>query len=855
MHVKMKTKQRSLERGDSAPEAETSLLSVPRPSIQWGERSERLAPLMRHNNLPLVVMCDQQTLPFMETINFNFAQPLLLHMRRTVRKVVAASIFYEQCDGVVVRRQAEGRLLIPEDYKGWFAVLGLPDTVTREKVVPHFRQVAQLALSKCQTFLIGGNQPIGAFYIDTSNGGACKPLPRTLYPGDVLKMGTLYAAETTVKVKSGPFRGKKTVKKEEKFLLCTDENDRDVYLPVEKRGVFYVLTMEGQGMPKIPILRMPDIIARSRFPCIVKLIYGRVPPTPCSFTGTLLLQDSYMETSVIACTMFNVKNIFVDVPIDTDLRFFLAENTREVVGSQAYRSAARLCHEKASTYMRNMKVAYYVENNDRDVAEGDAPREQLSQMKVSSSESLPAHLSPRQSQSSRGRPSIVDEQPLFDPPESTSKTSKSPPVDNDSSLTTTVASNSPTVLRKDKTFYLPDEKEVLPLVQKSLSVPHLLMSTRPLPQTPEESSSGGHYMTMEDNARDRSEVTPLHDLPKTEEPKSECRPPQPPSTLSLSKLPPLPPPPKKCSSQPLIFSPESEEYSSRRERPGSVSSTSDTADYTSHLSPVVSRKLDDRMVRKTSFTFYEGRDSEASASCLVDPDLALSPGLYSDFDPEQHFVLTNADESIYVNLQNIVKLEHASEFYDDRNKQIHVRDGSIRFRNPLNEEVTSEDLFKDPDFGAGPSLPPKPCKNPDSYLHPCTDESSSLESSEASSSVVDDLPLGATFSTLVHQTDGASDSGFQMDSVGSHATSTMTDHSLSNMSVPDLMEALQGLGLKPQTLDQLKQEKIDGKLLVSLNETELRDAVPGLRDIDFKKICMFVSGWRPKLGLERQLHN
>lgn len=83
---------------------------------------------------------------------------------------------------------------------GWFAVLGLPDTVTREKVVPHFRQVAQLALSKCQTFLIGGNQPIGAFYIDTSNGGACKPLPRTLYPGDVLKMGTLYAAETTVKV-------------------------------------------------------------------------------------------------------------------------------------------------------------------------------------------------------------------------------------------------------------------------------------------------------------------------------------------------------------------------------------------------------------------------------------------------------------------------------------------------------------------------------------------------------------------------------------------------------------------------------------------------------------------------------
>ena len=116
---------------------------------------------------------------------------------------------------------------------------------------------------------------------------------------------SLHFYDFNQQVKTKLFGGKKVIKKEEKFLLCTDDKDREVYLPVENRGTFYVLPTEGGGTPKIPIMTLPDIVTHFKFPCVVKLLFGRVPPTPCSFTGTLLLRDSQMESSVISKVLFS----------------------------------------------------------------------------------------------------------------------------------------------------------------------------------------------------------------------------------------------------------------------------------------------------------------------------------------------------------------------------------------------------------------------------------------------------------------------------------------------------------------------------------------------------------------------
>ena len=76
--------------------------------------------------------------------------------------------------------------------------MGPPEEVKPDRVVPHFRQVAQLALSKCESFLIGGNEPVAAVQLPT--GSDRRSQPRLVYPGDVLKMGKIYIGESTIKV-------------------------------------------------------------------------------------------------------------------------------------------------------------------------------------------------------------------------------------------------------------------------------------------------------------------------------------------------------------------------------------------------------------------------------------------------------------------------------------------------------------------------------------------------------------------------------------------------------------------------------------------------------------------------------
>ena len=48
------------------------------------------------------------------------------------------------------------------------------------------------------------------------------------------------------------------------------------------------------------------------------------------------------------------------------------------------------------------------------------------------------------------------------------------------------------------------------------------------------------------------------------------------------------------------------------------------------------------------------------------------------------------------------------------------------------------------------------------------------------------------------------------------------------------------------TVAVLRREKVDGRLLLSLSEEELVDALPGVKKLDIKKILMFSSGWKPK---------
>ena len=86
---------------------------------------------------------------------------------------------------------------------GWFAVLGSAEDDKAERVVPHFSRVGNLAMSKCERFLVGGKEPITAVQTPSPRHGTeGHTQSRMVSPGDVLKMGKLYVGETTVNVSS-----------------------------------------------------------------------------------------------------------------------------------------------------------------------------------------------------------------------------------------------------------------------------------------------------------------------------------------------------------------------------------------------------------------------------------------------------------------------------------------------------------------------------------------------------------------------------------------------------------------------------------------------------------------------------
>ena len=172
----------------------------------------------------------------------------------------------------------------------------------------------------------------------------------------------------------------------------------------------------------------------------------------------------------------------------------------------------------------------------------------------------------------------------------------------------------------------------------------------------------------------------------------------------------------------------------------------------------------------------------------------------------------------------------------------------------------------------GLTSPPRPCGVNDGYLRPCLQQtdrvdylhptenpdalfpvdqpgmsSSMSDVSSRQSGDVDDLPLGATFANFRSP---VSDSGCALESVVGMRVGgggRRTDGSeVSSMSVADLGEALKDVGLMKQTVEILQREKVDGQLLVSLDEDDLREALPGVKSLEIKKICMFVNGWRPR---------
>ncbi|KAK3089933.1 hypothetical protein FSP39_007731 [Pinctada imbricata] len=297
--------------------------------LQFEDGDLSLWEVLRAYPLPVVVQCDTAHCPIpMDRSRFNFdlSQPLLLYRKK-------------------------------EYTKGWFSVLKRNfHNGPIDDLVPHFQEVSEIADSPTETFLIGGDKKVQALQVSTKENGHLVHQQRTLFPGDVLRKGKLYIGEK--KRKSKILRKTKVVT--EKYLMCTDDSDREILLPFDQKGLFYTLTSNSGNVLR-PVMQMSQIVAKKYPPCIARLVYGRIPNTPCSFSGTLRLDRSDLEQSVIAATIVNKRNILLEIPTTCNLKFKVAVTNESLIQNAGYKNSLEICNEKATIYMRHMKVCHTIE--------------------------------------------------------------------------------------------------------------------------------------------------------------------------------------------------------------------------------------------------------------------------------------------------------------------------------------------------------------------------------------------------------------------------------------------------------------------------------------------------------------
>ncbi|RUS83078.1 hypothetical protein EGW08_009164 [Elysia chlorotica] len=332
-----------------------------RLELDFDQRSEPLANIAEI--LPRVVKCDSSTVSS-DSLNlpFNLAQPLLIHSKRSVVKVGARSINWDKEKGRYIDTGDD--ILVPEDYPGWFGVIGPRKNIISDVNIPYYRNIGKLAIANhVRQFLVGGTTFINGFTRVTESQ---RWEPFKISPGEVLRKIGMFDERKVLH--SQKFWGKSKSKEVvHQYLKCSDIQARDILLPLALCGVFYILAEDGDPT-KTPVLSINKILRRykNNFPIVVKLVYGPVPKAASAFKDTLLLTDAVMSNTVIASTMENLRNINLEIPLDNHMKFFIARHSTHLTSSRQYVQALSECEGKAAVYKKSMKVLVGI-SSDRDL--------------------------------------------------------------------------------------------------------------------------------------------------------------------------------------------------------------------------------------------------------------------------------------------------------------------------------------------------------------------------------------------------------------------------------------------------------------------------------------------------------
>ncbi|XP_060076634.1 uncharacterized protein LOC132556265 [Ylistrum balloti] len=316
----------------------------------WSTQSFTLQGIKERFKLPCVVRCCYESCPVdWEDFHFDLSQPLLLHSFRRVQKLRVRCV-HKNASG---QSQEFGPVLvIPEDYDGWFYIMKSDE--------------AQPKVHKTVASLAGG--PV-KFYVASSlsylalNEEPGKKKPHTIdsrhmEAGEILE-GSQTAGTATIR-KMLKVDTEKMLR--EKFLICNDEKDDKMILPLSKNGKFYEIACESEGfMDSDGLRRISYIISKKdNFPFKIRHIIGELPSLSSCYRNVLQCLDVIEEETVLASTLDKMTMIPLELQLDSPFKFKMGLNESQLRKSDNYLEALHMCETDGEAYVRGIKLTFTI---------------------------------------------------------------------------------------------------------------------------------------------------------------------------------------------------------------------------------------------------------------------------------------------------------------------------------------------------------------------------------------------------------------------------------------------------------------------------------------------------------------
>lgn len=211
-----------------------------------------------------------------------------------------------------------------------------------------YRSIRDAALSRVDSFLLGDDTKVTCFQVQGNGMNDSTFVKRDLFPGELLHV--LDSFKRTRIVVTRKMLGNKEAVIEEMYLKCVDPFDREVVIAYSELGTFISISALGKAT-----LKQIGDFRESDLPLDLKIALGSPPATPCVFTNFVRVTSCYMESSILARTIANKRNIFVELSVDSELEFRVADLTCEEV-QLLFPKVVQMCKNTGDGFLRTIKV-------------------------------------------------------------------------------------------------------------------------------------------------------------------------------------------------------------------------------------------------------------------------------------------------------------------------------------------------------------------------------------------------------------------------------------------------------------------------------------------------------------------